>query len=98
MFEYICFFVLLFFAIFGFCEAAHFLKICVMFPKRKLNTKLIVKLDNNNAEKQLTFVGEQFLWLGNKYADSVLADNSLLDYDTYLRCKEIAQKYNILFP
>ena len=98
MFEYICFFVVLIFAIFGFCEAAHFFKIIMLFPKRRMNSQLVITLDNENAEKQLVFAGEQYLWLGNKFADSVLADNSKLDNSTYLRCKPIAEKYNILYP
>lgn len=98
MTEYICFFILLIFAIFGFCEAAHLFKILVLFPKRRMNSQLIIHLDNENAEKQLVFAGEQYLWLGNKLADSVVADASQLDMDTYLRCKAIAKKYNIRFP
>ncbi len=62
-----------------------------------MNSKLIIKLDNKNAEKQLIFAGEQYLWLGNKFADLVIADNSELDYNTYLKCEPIAKKYNILF-
>ncbi len=97
MIEYICFFIILFFAIFGFCEAIHFLRLKFIFPKRKMNSQLIIHLENETAEKQLTFAGEQYLWLGNKFADSVLADNSKLDFNTYLRCKKIAEKYNIIF-
>ncbi len=98
MIEYVCFFILLIFAIFGFCEAAHLLKLIILFPKRRMNSQLIIRLDNETAEKQLIFAGEQYLWLGNKFADSVLADNSMLDESTYLRCKKIARKYNIIFP
>lgn len=97
MFEYICFFVLLIFAIFGFCEAVHLLKLIILFPKRRMNSQLIIRLENEIAEKQLIFAGEQYLWLGNKFADSILADSSYLDKSTYLRCKKIAQKYNIKF-
>lgn len=98
MIEYIVFFILLIFAIFGFCEAAHLLKIMILFPKRRMNSQLVIRLENETAEKQLIFAGEQYLWLGNKFADSVLADNSMLDESTYLRCKKISQKYNIIFP
>ena len=97
MFEYICFFILLIFAIFGFCEALHLLKLLILFPKRNMNSQLIISLKNETAEKQLIFAGEQYLWLGDKFADSILADYSSLDKATYLRCKKIAQKYNIKF-
>lgn len=97
MFEHICFFILLIFAIFGFCEASHLLKLLILFPKRNMNSQLVIRLKNETAEKQLIFAGEQYLWLGNKFADSILADNSSLDIPTYLRCKKIAQKYNIKF-
>lgn len=62
-----------------------------------MNTKLIIYLENETAEKQLMFAGEQYLWLGNKYADTVIADNTRLDFGTYMRCKKIAEKYNIIF-
>ena len=98
MIEFICFFILLVFALFGFCEAVHLLKIMLLFPKRRMESQLVIRLNNKNAEKQLIFAGEQYLWLGDKLADIVLADNSDLDTVTYSRCKEIAKKYNILFP
>ncbi len=97
MTEYICFFILLFFAIFGFCEMIHFIRLKFIFPKRKMNTELIIHLENEIAEKQLMFAGEQYLWLGNKYADTIVAENTKLDFNTYMRCKRIADKYNIIF-
>lgn len=96
MSEYICFFILVIFALFGICEFAHLIKLLILFPKRRMNSQLIIKLDKNNAEKQLMFAISQYLWLGDKYADSILADASELDDDTYCRCKIIAEKYNIL--
>ena len=97
MIKYICFFVFLLFSIFGFCEMIHLIKIKFIFPKRKMNSQLVIYLDNNTAEQQLIFAGEQYRWLGNKFADSIFANNSNLDFETYLRCKEIAEKYNIIF-
>lgn len=98
MAKYICFFIMLLFALFGLCEAMHILWLKFIFPKQKMNSQLIIHLDNKTAEKQLLFAGEQYLWLGNKYADSILADNSNLEFNTYIRCREIAEKYNIIFP
>ena len=97
MIKYICFFALLLFSIFGFCEMIHLIKLKIIFPKRKMNSQLVIFLDNNTAEQQLIFAGEQFRWLGSKFADSIFANNSNLDFETYLRCKEIAEKYNIIF-
>ena len=95
MLKYICFFILIIFALFGLCEALHSLKLKLILGKGKINSKLVVFLENGTAEKQLTFVGEQYIWLGKKYADSVVADVSALDSDTYKRCKPIAEKYYI---
>ncbi len=95
MTEYICFFILLIFAVFGLCEAVHLLKLMLIFPKRRMNSQLIINLNNKTAEKQLIFAGEQYLWLGNKFADSIIANGKDLSFDTYLSCKKIAEKYNI---
>lgn len=95
MLKYICFFVLIIFALFGLCESLHSLKLKLILGKGKINSKLVIFLENATAEKQLTFVGEQYIWLGKKYADSVEADASALDSDTYKRCETIAEKYYI---
>ena len=97
MIEIIAFFIILVFAVFGLCETVHLIKLKFIFPKRKMNSKLVIILDDETAEKQLIFAGEQYLWLGDKFADSIYADNSKLSFETYLRCKEIARKYNIIF-
>lgn len=92
------FLILLFFALFGFSEFLHILKLFLIFPKKKTNTKLIIYLHNQTAEQQLAYVGEQYFWHGNKFADIVIPVCEALDEETFERCKLIAGKYNIKFP
>ncbi len=94
----ILFFVLLLFALFGFCEFLHILKLYIIFPKRKLYSHLVVNLQNDTAQKQLMYVCEQFLWYGKSYADFIVPFCDNLDDETFNKCKLIAQKYGIDFP
>ena len=66
-------FVFLALFIFGLCEFLHLLYLFMIFPKRKMGTTLVVMLDETNAIKQIIFAGEQLRWLGDKYADRVIA-------------------------
>lgn len=83
------------FAIFGLTEFLHILKLFIIFPKRKMNSHLIINLQNNLAESQLTYVCEQYRWLGTQYAENIHLICDYIDDDTYFRCKQIADKYGI---
>ena len=90
--------VLLVFAIFGFSEFLHILKLYLIFPKRKMCSHLVINLQNETAEKQLLYAIEQYNWFGAGYADFLVLNCDNLNDDVYERCKKIAQKYDIKYP
>lgn len=91
------FFLGIIFSLFGFCEALHILKLYVIFPKRKMNSTLVIILNEETATNQIIFAGEQFKWLGTKFADRVLAVSEDLDEETVKECKILAEKYGLRF-
>ncbi len=91
----VLFLIILFFALFGFSEFLHLIKLKIIFPKRKMYTCLVVNLQNTTAQQQLAFVCEQFCWYGDKFAERLVINCKNLDDDTYLKCQGIARKYNM---
>ncbi len=89
------FFAFLIFAILGLCEAVHNFKLFLIFPKRKMQSSMVVVLDKDTAEQQMIFVGEQQKWLGTKFADRVIAVCENLPSETVEICKQLAVKYGI---
>ena len=89
------FFTVLIFSVFGFCEALHNLKLLLIFPKRKMQSNMVVILSKDTAEQQMLFVGEQQKWLGTKYADRIIAVYENLPFDTVEACEQLAVKYDI---
>ncbi len=90
--------VLLIFAIFGFSEFLHILKLFIIFPKSKIDSQLVIKLKNATAIKQTVYTCEQFCWYGKRFADSLKFECSDLDDEIYESCRKIAQKYGIKIP
>ncbi len=90
-----CVFLLL--SIFGLCEFLHFLKLLLIFPKRKMYSTLVVMLKEDVAVRQTVFAGEQLRWLGNKYADRVIIVSENLSEETVNECLKEAEKYNLKF-
>ena len=90
--------VVLLFAIFGLSEFLHILKLKIIFPKKNLNSHVVVNLQNGIAEKQLFFVCEQMRWYGKNYADFIIPIVSNLDEESYINCKQIAEKYGVIIP
>lgn len=90
-------FVFLALFIFGLCEFLHFLYLLLIFPKRKMCATLVVMLDETNAIKQIIFAGEQLRWLGDKYADRVIAVAENLSEEVIEEGSALAEKYNIKF-
>lgn len=93
--QYFCFIILLVFAIFGFSEFLHILKLFIVFPKAKINSCLVVKLKNATAEKQMLHTCEQFCWYGKRFADSITFKYEGLDEPIFERCQKIAQRYGM---
>ncbi len=88
-------FIVLVFSIFGLCEALHNLKLLLIFPKRKMQSSMVVILKENTAEQQMLFVGEQYKWMGTKFADRVIAVCENFSAEMVEECKSIADKYGI---
>lgn len=88
--------VLLTFAIFGFGEFLHVIKLHIIFPKAKINSSLLIKLFDSTAEKQTLYACEQFCWFGSRFADSICFDCTDLSFEVYARCKKICEKYGII--
>ncbi len=81
------------FAVFGFSEFLHSLKLYCVFPKRKLCAHIVCNLQNETAEKQIAFVCEQYLWQGADYADFLIFNGDLLCDKVYESAKIVAEKY-----
>jgi len=94
----ILFLSLLVFAVFGFSEFLHILRLKIIFPKRKMYAHIVINLQKDTAEKQLLYACEQWLWYGKNYADFIVPNVSALDDESYENCKQIAQKYGVKFP
>ena len=86
--------VLLIFAVFGFSEFLHILKLKIIFPRRKMCSHIVVNLQNDTAEKQLLYACEQYNWHRGDFADFIVLSCENLDDETDIRCSEIAKKYN----
>lgn len=93
--EIFCLLGLLCFAIFGFSEFLHILKLHIVFPKAKINSVLVVKLFNVTAENQALYACEQYRWYGKRFADTITFDCTKLSVDVYKRCQKICEKYGI---
>jgi hypothetical protein len=94
----IIFLIILGFAVFGFSEFLHLIKLKFIFPKAKLYAHLVINLQNDTAEKQLLYVCEQYNWHGKSFADFIVPFCDNLDNDTFERTREIAQNYGVKLP
>ena len=94
----IIFLIILVFAVFGFSEFLHLLKLRLIFPRRRLCAHFVINLQNDTAEKQLLYVCEQYKWHGKSFADFIVPFCDNLDDDTFERTREIAQEHGIKFP
>lgn len=88
-------FLCIIFSILGLCEALHNIKLLLIFPKRRMKLSSVVILNEKTAVQQMLFVGEQYKWLGTKFADRVIAVCENFSSDTVEECKTIADKYDI---
>lgn len=87
-------FVFLVLFIFGLCEFIHLLHMFLIFPNRRMNSTLVVMLNEETALNQIIYAGEQMRWLGDKFADRVLLVAENLDEVLLFECEELSLKYN----
>lgn len=90
--------ILFIFAIFGLSEFLHVIKLKVFRPKEKMCWHIVINLQNPIAERQMMFAFEQLKWHGRDFADFIIFNCDDLNSDTYVRCNEIANKYNVNLP
>lgn len=95
--EYLLLFCVLLLSVFGLCEILHLIKLRFIFKKRKMHSTLFLILEKDTAKNQLCFAGEQYFWLGTKYAEKIVAIGNGLDDETATECKKIAEYYGISF-
>ena len=95
--KFLLFTVVLLLFLFGLCEFLHFLKLIMIFPKRKMHSTLVVMLKEETAVSQTVFAGEQLKWLGSKYADRVIVVAENISEEKLTECQEQALKYDLKF-
>lgn len=83
--------------IFGLAEILHSIKLHFIYSKKSGPSFSVVCLDKSNAEQQLYFAASQRQWLGKKYADHIIAINSFLECQDYIKCEKIAKKHGIIY-
>ncbi len=93
--KFLLFFIVLVFALLGLSEFLHILKLKTILPKGNPNVRVVVTLSEETAIKQLEFVCEQYLWLGVKYADEIIALAYDLSDETCFECEKFAKLNDI---
>ena len=91
----VAFLIILIFAVFGFSEFLHIVKMAILFPRKKNASRIVVQLQNDIAEKQMLYVCEQYKWYGKSYADSIILNTQNLDEENLQKCRILAKKYDV---
>lgn len=85
------------FSMLGLAEFLHSLKAKILSSGKKGVTYAVIFLNSDNPDGQIAFAAEQRIWLGNGYADRIIAVNAGLGEDDDKRCREIAEKYGVVY-
>ncbi len=83
--------------VFGLAEIIHTVRLYIYSPKKAALSYLVINLEPEYAESQLRYMGELYLWNGKRIASNVVAVNDRLDAAVKESCREIAEKYNIIY-
>ncbi len=94
--ELLIYLIFIVFSIFGLSEFLHILKLFIIYPKAKINSCLVIKLNDATAEKQTEYTCEQFCWYGKRFADSLKFDCEDLSLECYEKCRKITERYGII--
>lgn len=97
MMEILLAFIFIFPTILGVCEILHFIKIHITASQKPNRLYTVIVLDNDSPQEQLNYIINQLVWYGNKKIGTVIAVNSFLDEVNFSSCKDIAEKYNLVF-
>ena len=85
------------FSMLGLAEFLHGLKAKILSPGKKGVTYAVIFLNGDDPAGQIAFAAEQRIWLGNGYADHIIAVNSGLEENDYALCRETAVKYGVIY-
>lgn len=91
----IVFIVALAFTSLGLAEFIHITKLRFNRPQTKAVTYSVVFLNGEEPEQQLFYAAEQKLWMGDTYADFIVAVNTGLSEKEDTACRFIADKCGI---
>ncbi len=86
---------ILFLSVIGLVDLMHSLQLALLNVKNSKCKVVCCLLCDENAEMNLRYVIEQQKWLGQRYADRIVAVNYLSDTHLAERCKKIAEGFDI---
>ncbi len=70
--EIVLYLFLLFFLVVGICDTIHSIHIRLIFPKKDLKKIMICRLEDSEAEEQVSYLLSQYKWYGRKCFDSFI--------------------------
>lgn len=97
MAELIFFLIFLIPALLGVSEIIHLVRMSLYSLKGINSPYVVVWLKDDTAENQILSVCEQYSWSGKKYAQNIVAINSMLGDEKFEICSKMAEKNNIYF-
>ena len=83
-------------AVSGLCELIHFFTLLVTSTGKPNKTFMVIMLKKGTAFEQLRFVRLQKRWLGDKYAEKIVAICPQTDENEYNSCKMLCDMNDIL--
>lgn len=92
MAEFIFFMVLVLPATLGFAEILHIVKRWFFSSGKKGEKILFLIPDNDNFERQILELSNEYRWQGNILAEKIFIINTKLDYENRKECDVLAQK------
>ncbi len=95
--RYIFLFCVLILSVLGLAELMHIIKSALLVGKNRAKTYSLLFLSDENADRQLLYAAEQQLWLGKNYSDCIIAVNKGLKTESDAVCKEIAERYDLIY-
>lgn len=85
------------FSMLGLAEFLHGIKNKILSSGKKAVTYAVVFLSGGSPEEQIAYAAEQRIWLGNGYADQIIAVNTGLSENEDLQCRAAAEKYGVIY-
>ena len=92
MAEFVFFMVLVLPATLGFAEILHILKRWLFSSGKKGERILFLIPDNENFERQILELSNEYMWQGNILAEKIFIINTRLDDENRKECYVLAQK------